>query len=344
MKLSQIGEFGLIDRLREQLLPRGSQVIIGIGDDAAAVRTTAGNLILLTADVLVERIHFDRGIHDFRQIGWRAMAANISDIAAMGGLPRHALVSICLPGDVSVEDVEEIYRGMGALAREYDCDIVGGDTVSAPRDLVISIAMTGEVQEERLVTRKGAQVGDLICVTGQLGGSQAGLAMLRYQLEAPQPDDPESAGHWNKVRERHLWPRPRLHAAQELVWTGWIHSMIDVSDGLAGDLAHIAKQSGVGAEIEEDSVPIDPQTRWVADHLNRSALDFALAGGEDFELLFTVAADTAPKVSEVTAKKGGLDVTVIGRVRPSEMGVVLVNSDGRERPLVEEGFQHFSRG
>jgi thiamine-monophosphate kinase len=343
MRLSQIGEFGLIDRLRKQLVPLDRQVVVGPGDDAAVVRTTAGNLILLTADALVEGVHFDRRIHDFRQIGWRAMVANVSDIAAMGGRPRHALISIGLPDDVAVEEVEEIYRGMGAVAREYGCDIVGGDTVSSPKDLVISIAMTGEVQEERLVTRRGAQVGDLICVTGQLGGSQAGLIMLRsLRGDAREPRTSVPENRWDRVRERHLWPRPRLREAQELVRAGLVHSMIDISDGLAGDLAHIVEQSEVGAEIEEEKIPIDSQTRWVADHLGISAIDLPLRGGEDFELLFTVACDANGEDLERVARKTGVALTIIGRIQPQEMGMTLLGPGGVKRPLVAGGFRHFS--
>lgn len=343
MKLSQVGEFGLIDRLQRQLAACGRQVVVGPGDDAAAVRTTAGNLLLMTADVLVEHVHFDRGIHDFHHIGWRAMAANLSDIAAMGGRPGHALVSICLPDDVSVEAVEEIYRGMVAVTGEYGGDIIGGDTVSAPSDLVIAIALTGEVREERLVTRTGAREGDLICVTGQLGGSRAGLDMLRsLQEDAPRPVVSVPADLWDRVRQRHLRPCPRLRAAQELTRAGYVHSMIDISDGLAGDLGHIAERSGVGAEIEEEKIPIDPQTRWVAGHLGTPAVDYALSGGEDFELLFTVAAGTAPEDLERVAERTGLDVTVIGRVLSGDAGLALLGPGGEKRPLVAGGFRHFS--
>jgi len=343
MKLSRIGEFGLIDRLQRQLLPFGSGVVVGPGDDAAAVRTAAGRLTLLTADVLVERVHFDRRIHGFEDIGWRAMAASISDIAAMGGHPGHALVSICLPDDVTVEQVEEIYRGVTAAAGEYGCDIVGGDTVSSPRELVVSIALTGEVAEEHMVTRAGAREGDLIGVTGHLGGSQAGLAMLRSLHEEPSGSAASPpAERWDRVRQRHLRPRPRVQAAQELVRTGCVHALIDVSDGLAGDLGHIADQSGVGAKIEQERIPVDEQTHWVAGHLGASALDFALSGGEDFELLFTAAADTAPEVLEKAAGKAGLAIALIGRILPREEGLVLLGPGGSRKPLIQKGFRHFS--
>jgi thiamine-monophosphate kinase len=344
MKLSRIGEFGLIDRLRRRLPPFDATVVIGPGDDAAAVRPAAGRLALLTADVLVEHVHFDRSIHGFEDIGWRAMAANISDIAAMGGRPGHALVSICLPDEITVAQVERIYRGMGAAARQYGCDIIGGDTTSSPRDVIVSIALTGEVAGRELVTRKEARVGDLIAVTGQLGGSQAGLAMLRsLRGERSGSAAPPPVRRWNRVRRRHLRPHPRLRAARELIRTGCVHAMIDVSDGLAGDLRHIADESGVGAEIEQDKIPIDDQTRWAAEYLGGSALEFALSGGEDFELLFTVAADTAPDVLDRAAGKAGLAVTVIGRIRPRRGGLMLRESSGKKTPLLQGGFDHFPR-
>jgi len=343
MKLSRIGEFGLISRLQRQLLPAGSDVVVGPGDDTAAVRTAAGTLTLLTADVLVEHVHFDRGIHGFEDIGWRAMAANISDIAAMGGRPKHALVSICLPDDVTVERVEEIYHGMAAAAGEHGCDIIGGDTVASPRELVISIALTGEVAEEHMVTRAGAREGDLVGVTGHLGGSQAGLAMLRtLQQETRGPEAAPPAERWDRIRGRHLRPHPRVRAARELVRTGCVHAMIDVSDGLAGDLRHLADRSGVGAEIEQEKIPIDDQTRWAAEHLGASAFDFALSGGEDFELLFTAAGETAPEVLEKAAGKAGLAITLIGRILPRKEGLIMVGPGGRKEPLVQGGFRHFS--
>ncbi len=344
MRLSRIGEFGLIDRLLRRLPPLQGTVVVGPGDDAAAVQPAAGTLTLLTADVLVENVHFDRGIHDFEDIGWRAMAANISDIAAMGGRPGHALVSICLPEDVTVEQVEKIYRGMGAVAGEYDCDIIGGDTVASPRDLVVSIALTGEVAKEHMVTRDGAREGDLIGVTGRLGGSQAGLAMLRRLHEKTFASGAAPpAERWDRIRRRHLRPRPRLRAAEELVRTGCIHSMIDVSDGLAGDLGHIVDRSGVGAEIEGEKIPIDPQTRWAAEYIGASARDFALSGGEDFELLFTVAADTAADVLQEAATRAGLDITLIGRIRPRNQGLTIVEPSGEKKPLIGKGFVHFSK-
>jgi len=342
MKLKEIGEFGLIARLKDKVYRPDQRVIAGIGDDAAAVQVSGGQLLLLTTDVLVERVHFDRRIQSFRQIGWRTMVANVSDIAAMGGLPRHALVSICLPGTVSVEDTEEIYDGMQAVAAEHDFGIVGGDTVSSPRDLVISVCMTGEVSRKHLLTRKGAQAGDLICVTGELGGSQAGLAMLQAAGEQEERISPRLPDEeWSQVRERHLRPQARLREARVLAQSGQVHAMIDVSDGLAGEVSHIAQESDVGVQIIQEKIPIGPQTRRVAEHLGCSALDFALSGGEDFELVFTLSPKSARQIIKSIADQTGTSVSIVGKVLPAKAGIVLVSSEGTQRPLRAKGYQHF---
>ena len=342
MKLGQIGEFGLIARLKEKVCRPDQRVVTGIGDDAAAVRVSPHELLLLTTDVLVERVHFDGNIQSFWQIGWRAMVANVSDIAAMGGLPRYALVSICLPDTMSVEAVEEVYDGMEAVAEEHHFQIIGGDTVSSPQDLVVSICLSGEVLEENLITRGGAQVGDLICITGELGGSQAGLAMLQLVTSSkksgvsPLPED-----EWSAVRDRHLKPRPRLREARLLVQGGLVHAMIDVSDGLAGEVGHIAQESGVGAEILEEKIPIGAETRRVARHLGLSALDFALYGGEDFELVFTIPPGDAHRVAERIRRETGTPISVIGKVLPVAEKIVLLSPLGKRIPLLTEGYRHF---
>jgi thiamine-monophosphate kinase len=342
VKLEQIGEFGLIARLKEKVGRWDRRVVVAIGDDAAAVRVSAEEILLLTTDVLVEGVHFSRRIQSFWQIGWRAAVANVSDIAAMGGLPRHAVVSICLPETVSVEQVEELYDGMKAVADEYHLGIIGGDTVSSPRDLVVSLCLVGGVEEGSLVLRGGAQPGDLICTTGDLGGSQAGLAMLQLVVsprgDAPGPL-PES--QWSEVRERHLRPRPRLREARLLARGGAVHAMIDVSDGLAGDVRRIAEESGVGVEILEEKIPIGPETHRVAQHLGTSGLDFALGGGEDFELVFTISPEEASGAAERIRRETGTAVSVIGEVLPAREGMVLVSADGKRTPLSKKGYQHF---
>jgi thiamine-monophosphate kinase len=342
MKLGQVGEFGLIARLKEKVYRPNQRVVTGIGDDAAAVRVSPNKLLLLTADVLVEKVHFDRLVHSFWQIGWRALVANVSDIAAMGGLPRHALVSVCLPMTVSVEEVEELYDGMQAVADEHGFQIIGGDTVSSPRDLVVSISLSGEVEEKGLMTRGAARIGDLICVTGDLGGSQAGFSMLRLGATPKKGQKallPEA--EWSEVRNRHLRPRPRLREARLLAHEGLVHAMIDVSDGLAGDVGHIACESGVGLEILEEKIPLSDQTRRVAKHLGESSRDFALFGGEDFELIFTLSPADARRAAERVHEETGTPVSIIGKILPAQQGSVLVSPQGKRSPLITEGYRHF---
>jgi len=342
MKLGQIGEFGLIDRLKERVFRPDQKVVTGIGDDAAAFRVSSRELLLVTTDVLVERVHFDRRIHSFWQIGWRAMVANVSDIAAMGGLPRYALVSICLPETMSVEAVEELYDGMQIAADEYHLQIIGGDTVSSLRDMAVSIVLCGQVEEKSLVTRGGAQAGDLICVTGELGGSQAGLAMLQLMSSKRKGDVlPLPVEKWSAVRDRHLQPRARLREARLLAKGGVVNAMIDVSDGLAGEVGHIAEESSVGAEIKEAQIPIGSETRRIARHLGVPVLDLALCGGEDFELVFTIPAADAHRTAEQIIGETGTAVSIIGKVLPAEDGVVLVSPRGKRRPMLTEGYRHF---
>jgi thiamine-monophosphate kinase len=342
MDLSSIGEFGLIDRLKKRIFRPDRRVVVGIGDDAAVLRQSSEKLLLLTTDVLVERVHFDRRIQSYRQIGWRAMVASVSDVAAMGGEPGHALVSICLPADITVEQTEEVYDGLHSVAEEYGFSIVGGDTVSSPRDLVISVFLTGEVREENLMTRAAAQTEDLICVTGQLGGAQAGLVMLQSlkdKEKTPASAFPEN--EWQQVRDRHLWPRPRLREAQLLAREAGVHAMIDVSDGLAGEVGHIARQSGVGAEIWEQEIPVGQQTRRLAEHLGISPLDLALHGGEDFELVFTMAADQRRRILQAVTEETGTSIAVVGKVTAAQEGINIVSSQGDRIPLVAEGYRHF---
>jgi thiamine-monophosphate kinase len=342
MKLGQIGEFGLIARFKKKVFRPEKRVVVGIGDDAAAVRVSSKQLLLLTTDILVEGVHFDRRLQSFWQIGWRAMVANVSDIAAMGGLPRFALVSICLPQTISVEQTEEIYDGMQAVADEHHFQIIGGDTVSSPRDVVISIGLSGDVEEKSLVTRGGARIGDLICVTGELGGSQAGLAMLQL-ANSDQKSNFASLpqAEWSIVRDRHLRPRPRLKEARLLAQSGQVHAMIDVSDGLAGEVGHIAEQSCVGAEIYREKIPVGSQTQRVARHLGLSVMDFALHGGEDFELVFTISPAKAAGVIEKVRQKTETPISIIGEVLPAGEGIVLVSPQENREPLLTEGYRHF---
>ncbi|HDN67617.1 MAG TPA: thiamine-phosphate kinase, partial [Firmicutes bacterium] len=245
MRVRSIGEFGLIERIKKWVTPDDSSVVVGIGDDAAVVQDRPDLYRLITTDAFVEGVHFRREFATPWQIGWKAMAANLSDIAAIGGEPRWAVVSVAFSETISVEEVEELYRGMNAVSSSFGCSIVGGDTSFSPDRMLISIAVIGEVEKERLTLRRGAKIGDAICVTGELGGSEAGLQVLKEK--GPTDED---------VVRRHLEPRPRLREARTIGEVCRIHAMIDISDGLSSEIHHICHESRVGARLFAAKIPI----------------------------------------------------------------------------------------
>ncbi len=330
MKIGSIGEFGLIERIKGCVAAGDRSVLIGIGDDAAVVEGRPGLYRLITSDAFVEGVHFKREFARPWQIGWKIMAANLSDIAAMGGEPRWVVVSVALPEAVSVEETEELYRGMDAVCSRFGCSIVGGDTSFSPNRMLISIAAIGEVEKERLTLRRGAKIGDAICVSGDLGGSQAGLEVL---WEKGLTDE-------DLVR-RHLEPIPRIREARAMGDVARIHAMIDISDGLSSEIHHICRESRVGARLFAAQIPICSGAREVAQKLGRSPLDYALGGGEDFELLFTLCPGDVERVRSHLLNNTGTPVRVIGEIVEPAKGVIIVGEDGRERKMPALGYRHF---
>ncbi len=302
--VSQLGEVRLIQRLRRQLgsSAKASSVLVGIGDDTAVLRWTTKEHLLFASDMLAEGTHFSRSAVPARWIGWKALARNVSDVAAMGGLPRHAVVSLGLPPHTSVRFADEVYAGLSRCARRFGVAIVGGDTVRAPV-VVVDVAILGTVRPAHLVLRSGARVGDRVFVTGRLGGSL-------------------SSG-------RHATFVPRVQQAQWLVRHLKVHAMIDLSDGLASDLWQVSRASRVTFRIREDALPVSRAGRTTR---------HALMDGEDFELLFVVPTRLADRVPRMI---GRVPVTPIGDVAARGAGVELVGTDGRIRPLIPEGFKHF---
>ncbi len=333
MKVSQVGEFGLIDLLQKEAeaaqdkaQPAWKNLIIGIGDDAAAWRC-ARPVQVATVDTLVEGIDFTRQIIPWEDIGWRSMAANLSDIAAMGSAPRYALVSLGLPDDTDAEDIVRLYRGMTELARQHGTAIVGGDISGAPV-IVITITIMGDSAGD-LLTRSAAKPGDKVAVTGYLGAAAAGLEVLLGKKTLP-------ANEVAPLRQAFARPVPRVVEGQALVASG-VRCGMDISDGLVADLGHICEMSRVGARVEVDRVPVHPAVRaWFGER----ALSLALSGGEDFELLFTAGADT---IKEVKNKLPGL-VTVVGEITADNPGrVILVDAAGKPVTLQRGGWEHFAR-
>ena len=335
MKVSELGEFGLIDLLAKmvycaqdkQIAPQ-QQLIIGIGDDAAAWH---GDVLtqLATVDSFIQDVHFSLDITPWNELGWKALAVNLSDIAAMGGVPRYALVSLALPADTELDDITALYQGMIELAQQFGVAIVGGDTSSAPL-VAINITIFGSArsQAKHILTRSTAKASEKVAVTGYLGAATAGWEMLTKQLQF----DPEATACLKKA---FLHPYPRIAEGQLLVDQG-VKTAIDISDGLISDLNQICKASQVSARIEVDRVPIQPT---VKANFGDKALELALSGGEDYELLFTASTEVINKV-RATAP---CPITVIGEIvadKPSK--ITLVDSKGNLFNLPKGGWEHFT--
>ena len=327
MKIGKIGEFGLIDLLKRRVLSKDESVLVNIGDDAAVIKSPKDKLLIFTTDTMVEKVHFDLRYSTFKQIGWKAMVANLSDIAAMGGLPRFALVTVGFPKSISVESVISIYDGITAVGRRYGCKVIGGDTVFSPKRVFISIALLGEVEKKFLVTRSGAKEGDLIFVSGDLGEAQAGLEFL---LKNPRKK--------SRLVRKHLNPLPRITEARTLIRNLKITSMIDISDGLSSELFHLTEESNLGAVIYEEKIPISPKCIRAGHLLKESPLLWALSSGEEYELLFTVSRKELQYLERVKRK---VKASLIGEMVGKKEGVVLQRKSGKKTKLAKTGFKHF---
>jgi len=327
MKISEMGEFKLIESLSKLVgKPRDDAVIMGIGDDAACWRTEDG-MLLATTDSLVEGVHFTLKVTTWRELGWKALSVNLSDIAAMGGIPKYAMISLGVPRDTDAENISRLYQGILELAQAFDVDIIGGDTVASPV-MMINITLIGVVPGgQDILTRKAAVPGDQVAVTGHLGASSAGLAMLNREIEFNY--------HIAKaLREAHLKPSPRVAEGQALARCG-VKACIDLSDGLMGDLEKLCKSSGVGARVFIDHIPCHPAT---VESFEDAAVTFALTGGEDYELLFTAKASVIEGVREAVS----CPVTVIGEVVKGR-GIRALDEAGIEVHVGDRGWDHFGR-
>lgn len=316
MDISQIGgEFGLIKRITKN--PQCNQIVRGIGDDAAVVRF-GENYLVFTTDTLVEGDHFSLEYFTPQQVGKKAVEINVSDIGAMGAYPRYFLVSLVLPEDTQVELIENIYEGMWEASKKYKIEIIGGN-ITHGNQLVIDIFMIGEAQEQDLKFRSEAKPGDLILVSGALGSSRAGLNLFLHHISG-----------FEEVKRKHTQPEAKLYKVKPFL--KYINAMIDVSDGLASEVTRICEESNTGAVIFADSIPIEPATMEAAKVLGENALDYALYGGEDFELVFTVSEKNLAKV------KG----FVVGKIT-TDQGIRLLK-EGKEEVLTKTGYDHFLTG
>lgn len=332
MFVRDIGEFGLIDRLRAIVSRPDESVWISMGDDAAVVQY--GRPVVLTTDALVEGVHFREDWIDYVSLGYKSMAASISDVAAMGARPLHALITLAIREDAEVEPLIDLYRGIAEAGETFCVSVVGGDVVRTTGPLLISVTMTGELMGERPLLRSGAQIGDVIFVTGDIGGAGAYVhAMSHTSVGCLAADD------WAVLQLRHRRPVPQVAAADLLSTVISCSSLNDISDGLASELHEIASASHVHLAVFEERLPTPPSVRHYARLCGVPASDFALYGGEDYQLVGTVARVEAGRfLASMQAR--GIRVTLIGRVEDGESGVELLSETGRI-DLPKKGFDHF---
>jgi thiamine-monophosphate kinase len=339
-EISDLGEFGLINREAQNFSLNNITSLVGIGDDAAVI-DAGDSCILVSTDMLVEGIHFDLSYTPIRHLGYKAVAVNVSDIAAMNARAEQITVSIALSNRFSLEAVDELYAGIKAACESYKVDLVGGDTTSSVSGLIISITAIGRAKKENIVYRNGARPTDIICVTGDLGAAYLGLQVMEREKEVflVNPDAQPGLDKYEYMIGRLLKPEARMDIIHELEELQIMPtSMIDVSDGLASELFHLASQSGTGIRIFEDKLPIETFTYETA------AIEFkidpstcALHGGDDYELLFTIRQEDFEKV------KNHQDIHLIGYMHENKSENIMVTKQGNVVPITAQGWNHFAR-
>ncbi len=332
--ISELGEFGLIDRITEKFKNKNKSTLKGVGDDAAVLEY-GDKQIVVTTDLLTEGVHFNLMYVPLKHLGYKSVVVNLSDVAAMNATPTQITVSIAISSKFSVEAIEELYEGINLACEKYGVDLIGGDTTSSLTGLTISITAIGTVISGESVYRGGARKNDLICVTGDLGGAYMGLHLLERENEVFKGNSniqPKLSGY-DYILARQLKPEARTDMKLKFSELGIKPtSMIDISDGLSSEIKHICKNSGVGAKIYEDKIPMDNETRKMGEELNINPIVAALNGGEDYELLFTVSLEDRDKV------KNHPDITVIGHIVDVAEGVNLVTSGGSEIEITAQGW------
>jgi thiamine-monophosphate kinase len=336
---SRIREFDLIRALKQRYGTTHSSIVRGIGDDAAVIASGQNRRHLLTTDLLAEGIHFDRRTAAFGDIGFRAATANLSDIAAMGGIPEYLLVSLASPRDATGRQVKQLYDGMMAACRPHRVRLIGGDTSASRGGWFVNITLVGSSSSGHILFRSGARPGDNLYVTGTLGDSRAGLQLLQRPRGTAGARS-LTPGHRRFLIQRHLRPTARIREGRWLSMIPWATSAIDISDGLSGDIRHLCAESRVGALIELSTLPISSACREYASAAKRDAVMLALAGGEDYELLFTVPARQRVRFERASARHR-VKVTRIGTITAAKDGLRLALPDGRQRPLPVSSYEHF---
>ena len=330
MGLSDTGESGLIGQIRSRLSSEDERVLLGIGDDTAIIRTRPGWDALLTTDSMVEQIHFDLAYTPLDALGWKIMVINLSDIAAMGGTPVCAVISLAIPGTWSIEMIDRLYQGVQEAGRTYVCPVAGGDTVRVPRDSMITVTVLGEVESGRAIRRSGACPGDCLCVTGPLGKARTGLEALAAGNNNPA---------YSAARKHFLKPVPHLDVSRQLVQYGGVTSMVDISDGLSMEIHHLCEESGTGCRVDSEQIPVAAEARnWCAER-NRPLIPHVMESGEEYELLFTMRPEAFNRLQK-NACNGVSPIWKIGEICDPSEGICLVGDDG-VFSLDKKGWDHF---
>ena len=345
MEIAELGEFGLIKHLTNDIKPENPSTEKGVGDDCAVLNYGGPSRVLVTTDMLMEGVHFDLQYTPLKHLGYKSVMVNLSDVYAMNGTPRQVTVSLALSKRFTVEDIEQIYAGMLLACQQHHVDLVGGDTTSSLTGLAISITAIGEAPAQEIVDRSCAKPTDLICVSGNLGAAYMGLQLLEREKIIYNQQVKEAGESRDKVQfepdftgreyllERQLRPEARRDIAEQLRKAGIRPTaMMDISDGLSSELMHICQQSNTGCRVYEERIPLDYQTAVMAEELNMNVTTCALNGGEDYELLFTVPLTMNERVSQLP------DVKVIGYITEPSLGQALITRDGQEFELKAQGW------
>ena len=337
--ISEMGEFGLIDELTSGFKSRERTTITAMGDDTAAI-DCGEKYMLITKDLLVEGVHFDVSYTPLKHLGYKSVVVNLSDIYAMNGTPTQVLVGIAVSSKYTLEALKEFYEGIKLACEQYNVDLVGGDTCSSQSGLFISVTATGFVDKDKITYRSGAKKNDLICVSGDLGAAYAGLLILKREKEVfkANPNSQPDISKYSYILERQLKPEA-CNQTIELLQSCGIKptAMIDISDGLASEIMHICKNSRTGAYIHEEKIPIDPETIAVADEFDINPTTFALNGGEDYKLLFTISQQHFEEINKHQ------QIKVIGYISDVLDGVNLITTAGQQVPMRAQGWDAFKK-
>lgn len=336
--LAELGEFGLIDHLTKNFVVKHKSTIKGIGDDAAVLEIKSKQIVV-TTDLLIENVHFDLSYMPLKHLGYKAIIVNLSDVYAMNAEATQVTVSIAVSNRFSLEALEELYDGIETAAKIYNVDVVGGDTSSSAKGLIISVTAIGQVSSEDVVYRNGAKPNDLLVVTGDLGGAYMGLQVLEREKQVfkVNPNNQPDLEGYNYIIERQLKPEARKDIVKLLKdLKVKPTSMIDISDGLSSETIHLCKQSNVGVELYENKIPLDPQVISTCEEFNIDSTTVALNGGEDYELLMTISQEDYPKI------KANPNLTVIGFITEKERGMHLITRGEVSIPLIAKGWNALS--